>query len=101
VFATAVNRIEGLSIPPDHAGVFETTLFYAPHPELVQLNRLPSLTDAPLADDDVWETGRHDPEHPIWGVVGPDPRRFDPALAAPLFAGCIDWLAGRVRRQMP
>jgi creatinine amidohydrolase len=101
VLATAVNRIEGLAIPPDHAGVFETTLLFALHPELVQLDRLRSLADAPLADDDVWEAGRHDPAHPIWGVVGPDPRRFDPAAAAPLLAGCVDWLAEQSRHQLP
>ena len=101
VFSTAVNRIEGLTIPPDHAGVFETTLLYALHPQLMQLDRLPSLADAPLAHDDVWEAGRHDPAHPIWGVVGPDPRRFDPRAAAPLLAGCVDWLARQVRTQLP
>ena len=101
VFATAVNRIEGLAIAPDHAGVFETTLLYALHPQLMQLDRLPSLADAPLAHDDVWEAGRHDPVHPIWGVVGPDPRRFDPAAAAPLLAGCVDWLATQARHQLP
>jgi creatinine amidohydrolase len=101
VFATAVYRIEGLAIPPDHAGVFETTLLFALHPELVQLDRLRSLADAPLADDDIWEAGRHDPAHPIWGVVGPDPRRFDPAAAAPLLAGCVDWLVRQSRHQLP
>lgn len=100
VLATAVNRIENLSIPPDHAGVFETTLLYALHPELVQLDRLPTLADAPLAEGDVWEAGRHDPAHPIWGVVGPDPRRFDPSAATPLLAGCVDWLAARSRHSL-
>ena len=100
VSATAVNRIEGLSIPPDHAGVFETTLLYALHPHLVQLDRLPALSDAPLAEDDVWEAGRHDPAHPIWGVVGPDPRKFDRSAAAPLLANCVDWLVTQTRQAM-
>lgn len=98
VSATAVNRIEGLPIPADHAGVFETTLLYALHPHLVQLDRLSSLADAPLAEDDVWEAGRHDPAHPIWGVVGPDPRRFDPSAAEPVLAGCVDWLVAQSRQ---
>jgi len=98
VLTTAVNRIEGLPIPPDHAGIFETTLLYALHPHLVQLDRLSSLADAPLAEDDVWEAGRHDPAHPIWGVVGPDPRRFDPSAAEPVLAGCVDWLVAQSRQ---
>jgi len=101
VLATAVNRIRGLPIPPDHAGMFETTLLYALHPELVQLNRLASLADAPLSDDDVWEVGRHDPRHPIWGVVGPDPRKFNPLATAPLLSASVDWVKGEVRRNLP
>jgi len=99
VFATAVNRIEGLPIPPDHAGVFETTLLHALHPDLVQLDRLPSLAEAPLAAGDVWEEGRHDPKHSIWGVVGPDPRSFDPQQAQPLAAAAVEWLVASVRRE--
>lgn len=100
VLATAVNRAEGLSMPPDHAGVFETTLLFALHPDLVQLNRLPSLADAPLAISDDWEDGRHDPKHPIWGVVGPDPRAFDRQRAQPLAAAAVAWLVAQVRREL-
>jgi creatinine amidohydrolase len=100
VFATAVNRVEGLSLGPDHAGIFETTLLAALWPELVQLDRLPSLQDAPLRDGDVWEEGRHDPEHPLWGVVGPDPRNFDSDHAKPLLDATVAWLAGQVRKQL-
>jgi creatinine amidohydrolase len=100
VLATAVNRIEDLLIPPDHAGIFETTLLYALYPHLVQLDRLPPLADAPLAEGDVWETGRHDPAHPIWGVVGPDPRRFDSAAAAPLLTSSVDWLVAQSRQRL-
>jgi creatinine amidohydrolase len=95
VFAAAVNRIEGLDISPDHAGVFETTLLYAMHPNLVQIDRLPSLTSIPLTSDD-WGETRHDNKHPIFGVFGPDPRSFDPERAATLLAVAVDWLADRV-----
>lgn len=95
VFATAVNRVKGLDISPDHAGVFETTLLYAMHPNLVQIDRLPLLTDAPLTTDD-WGETRHDPKHPVFGVFGPDPRGFDPKRAATLLATAVDWLADRV-----
>ncbi len=95
VFASAVNRIEGLDIPPDHAGVFETTLLYAMHPNLVQIDRLPLLTDAPLTTDD-WSETRDDPKHSVYGVFGPDPRSFDPERAPTLLAVAVDWLADRV-----
>jgi creatinine amidohydrolase len=95
VFASAVNRIEGLDISPDHAGVFETTLLYAMHPHLVQIHRLPSLTHVPLTTDD-WGETRHDPKHPVFGVFGPDPRNFDPSRATILLADAVDWLAEKV-----
>jgi creatinine amidohydrolase len=100
VLATAVNRVEGLAIAPDHAGMFETTLLAALWPALVQLNRLPSLHDAPLADGDNWEEGRHDPSHPIWGVVGPDPRHFDAQQAKPLLDATVAGLINQVRESI-
>ena len=98
VFATAVNRIEGLSLPPDHAAIFETTLLAALWPHLVRLDRLASLKDAPLAPGDDWAQERHDPAHPIWGVFGPDPRNFDSRAAAPLLEASVTWLITQVRQ---
>jgi creatinine amidohydrolase len=100
VFATAVNRIEELPLAPDHAGIFETTLLAALWPELVQLNRLPSLQEAPLSGGDVWEEGRHDPQHPIWGVIGPDPRSFNVEHSKPLLNAAVAWLVTQVRHQL-
>jgi creatinine amidohydrolase len=100
VFATAVNRIEGLPLPPDHAGRFETTLLASLWPHLVQLNRLPSLEIAPLATGDVWEEGRHDPKHPIWGVVGADPRSYKPEDAEDLLIATVTWLVNEVRERV-
>jgi creatinine amidohydrolase len=94
VLATAVNRIEGLDIAPDHAGVFETTLLYAFHPELVQMDHLQSLANAPLTSDD-WSETRHDPQHPVFGVFGPDPRSFEPQRAVKLVTAAVDWLADK------
>jgi creatinine amidohydrolase len=94
VVATSVNRILGLTVPPDHAGIFETTLLYALHPNLVQLNRLPSIEDRPLSEGDVWAEGLHSPSHSIWGVIGADPRNFHPQAAAELLEKSVDWLAG-------
>jgi creatinine amidohydrolase len=99
VYATGVNRVKGLSFGPDHAGIFETTLLAALWPELVQLERLPTLQDAPLSTDDIWEKGRHNPEHPIWGVVGPDPRNFKVEQAKPLLGATVAWLVHEVRGQ--
>jgi creatinine amidohydrolase len=99
VYATAVNRVQGLTLGPDHAGIFETTLLAALWPELMQLERLPTLQDSPLSTDDIWEEGRHNVEHPIWGVVGPDPRNFKVEQARPLLGATVEWLVHEVRGQ--
>jgi len=68
VVATAVNRADIDDFPPDHAGLFETTLLAGLAPELVDMNQL-----APIGEDDN-KFDRFDPASPIWGVVGADPR---------------------------
>jgi creatinine amidohydrolase len=100
VIATAVNRVEELPFGPDHAGVFETTLLGGLWPNRVQIDRLSSIKAAPLAPGDVWEEGRHDPKHPLWGVVGPDPRAYDARQGPPLVAACVEWLIASVRREL-
>jgi creatinine amidohydrolase len=101
VMATAVNRIPGLQFAPDHAGIFETTLLAALHPELVHIQRLKSLAAAPLpANENDFGGSRHNPVHPIYGVFGPDPRHFDEQKAAPLLQACVEWLASQVKAEI-
>jgi creatinine amidohydrolase len=87
VVATSMNRCPDAGMPPDHAGVFETTLLSALHPETVDMTQLPNLETAPDTAD------RHDPDNPIWGVIGADPRLADLATADALKARMTDWLA--------
>jgi creatinine amidohydrolase len=102
IFATAVNRIGGLAFKPDHAGIFETTLLSAMWPNLVQLDRLPYQNDTPLPKGDSdFGNIRHDPNHPIWGVFGPDPRNFDTSQAQPLLDASVNWLAAEARKRLP
>jgi creatinine amidohydrolase len=96
VVATGVNRCPNSPIPPDHAGVFETSLLYSLWPDRVHVDRLPSPTDHPGVDPDGNPAGdhRHDPTHPLWGIFGPDPRSFDHDLASRLLETLVTWLAG-------
>jgi creatinine amidohydrolase len=102
VLALSVNRA-GTRTAPDHAGLFETSLLSALHPELVQLQRLPSLERAPSVDPggDVSGAHRHDAGHPLHGVFGPDPRTFDPGRAGELLEEIVTWLIGHVARVHP
>jgi creatinine amidohydrolase len=79
---------------PDHAGLFERTLFSAFWPGRVHLEKLPSLAESPSPDPDGDQTGphRHDPDHPLWGVIGQDPRTFDPGRTLQLLDAIVSRL---------
>jgi creatinine amidohydrolase len=97
--ATGVNRCPTSPIPPDHAGVFETSLLFSLWPDRVHVERLPSPTDHPGVDPDGNSVGehRHDPTHPLWGIFGPDPRSFDREQASRLLDTLVTWLAGNAK----
>jgi creatinine amidohydrolase len=99
VVARGVNMVEGVAIRPDHAGVFETTMLYALWPDRVDLSRLPPVDSGQLLTDD-FDEARHDPAHPLWGVFGPDPRRFDAQLAPALLGRAAEWLAEQAAQQV-
>lgn len=102
VMAYAVNRIEGLSIGPDHAALFETTLLAALHRELVQTDKLPSLEARPLCpDENPFGEARHERDHPLYGIFGPDPRHFKEGDAAALLNASVNWLVSQVRQALP
>jgi creatinine amidohydrolase len=92
VAASAVNRIPGIEFAPDHAGLFETTLLYGLHPDLVHEGRLPPKQGSE-AEADPYGAQRHAPDHPLWGIFGPDPRGFDRAKAEPLVDAIVAHLA--------
>lgn len=89
-----------LELAPDHAAIFETTLLGALWPDRVRLDLLPPIASAPSSDPGGNEMGpqRHDPRHPLYGIFGPDPRRYDPSRAPALLDAMVAWLVERVRR---
>ena len=85
--ALAVNRAEIPGFPPDHAGLFETTLLQGIAPGLVEVDRLGSGLDA---------LDRFDPGSPLWGIVGTDPRQTPPLSADQLVAALTGWIAASI-----
>jgi creatinine amidohydrolase len=94
--ALAINEVQGAAIGPDHAGVFETTLLHALWPERVAIDQLPPK-GAQASPDDPWSGARHDQNHPLWGIVGPDPRDFDTAKGPDLLEACVAWVTHSAR----
>jgi creatinine amidohydrolase len=79
----AVNRAAIPGFPPDHAGLFETTLLLGIDASLVDTARLGSGAD---------DKDRFDPSSPLWGIVGADPRQTPALSAAELVASVTNWL---------
>lgn len=97
VKALSINMVENSPIAPDHAGPFETTLLHALWPDRVDLSQLPPKPPRTgNIEEDGWGPQRHVVGHPLWGVVGPDPRDFDAALSPILLETAVTWLIGEV-----
>ena len=97
VRALSINMLPNSPIAPDHAGPFETTLLHALWPERVDIGQLPPKpVRTGNIEEDGWGPQRHVQGHPLWGVVGPDPRDFDPARGPELLEAVVAWLVGEV-----
>lgn len=82
-------------VAPDHAGVFESLLLAAIHPELVHVSKLPDLGSNPSVDPggNPFGAHRHETNHALWGVFGPDPRNINLDESAALLDALVVWLA--------
>lgn len=89
--ALGVNGNAGAAFPPDHAGLFETTLLAAFHPQTLDMSLLPIATPAEMGEDP-YGPQRHDPSHSLHGIFGPDPRNFRPDQATGLRKAMAGWL---------
>ena len=85
--ALAVNRANIRGFPPDHAGLFETTLLQGIDAELMDITQLSQMAD---------DKDRFDQSSPLWGIVGTDPRQAPPLPADELTSAVVDWLAASV-----
>lgn len=85
--ALSVNRACIPAFPPDHAGLFETTLLEGISPGLSNLAELGDEPDLPH---------RFDPASPLWGIVGADPRLVAPLDSASLVASIVGWMVAVV-----
>jgi len=80
-------------VAPDHAARFESLVLHALHPHLVDIAQLPDLGAFPAPQgEDPFGSDRHRPDHPLYGVFGPDPRDLDVADAGPLLEYLVQWV---------
>jgi len=91
ITATSIDRCPDMQLSPDHAGAFETALLSAIRPETVAIGRLPPVAVAPDHKD------RDDPESPLWGITGTDPRTVDLGEGDALRDRLVQWLSRLAR----
>ena len=96
--ALAINMELDDSLAPDHAGIFETTVLSYFHRKCIDISALPDVQEFPIEDVDENPYGlqRHDPDHVLWGIFGPDPRNYDPDIAEAL----VNKLSGAVELEV-
>jgi creatinine amidohydrolase len=95
ILPIGMNMIGGLALEPDHAALFETTLLGELWPAGVAIERLAALVGGPDADS--WSPRRHDPDHPLYGIFGPDPRAYDSVRGPKVLAQAVSWVTAAVR----
>jgi creatinine amidohydrolase len=98
VLGLAMNMGQNISMKPDHAGLFETTLLSAFWPETVDLQQLPPVQKGVDVDAGQSPYGpqRLDSAHPLWGIIGADPRTFARSMEQPLLEAMLSWFTQRV-----
>lgn len=98
VLGLAMNMGQGIPMKPDHAGMFETTLLGAFWPETVDLSELPEKIEGVDVDAGQSSYGKQrlDPNHPLYGIIGADPRDYNPEECATLLDSMMTWFNGRV-----
>lgn len=94
----SINRCAEAKLTGDHGAIFETSVLAQLHPELVQLDRLPSQETAPADDPDgnSWGEHRRDPANVLFGILGDDPRDYDAPQAEELLETLVRWFAAEV-----
>lgn len=89
--AFAVNRADVPCFPPDHAGLFETTLLAGLTEGLIDISTLGNAADT---------VDRFDPASPLWGIVGTDPRELPPSDGATVVRHLVTAITARVEPQL-
>lgn len=98
VLTLSISDLPNAPFPPDHGGLFETTVLAGLRPDLVHLERLPDRKTRPADDPGGNVSGpqRRDSHNVLYGVMGAAPRALDPAQAQSLAKRLTTWLIDQV-----
>lgn len=83
-----------LPIAPDHGGLFETALLQSLEPEAIDLTE---LADSVVSETNPAGPQRRDPSHPLYGIIGADPRPVTAEQANSLRDHLLSWIIQQTR----
>ncbi|BDS08551.1 creatinine amidohydrolase [Oceaniferula spumae] len=83
-----------LPIPPDHGGLFETALLQSLHPDAIDMAE---LSDELVEEKNPAGIQRRDPSHPLYGVIGADPRPVTAEQGEKLRDHLLAWILAEVK----
>ena len=83
-----------IKMEADHGAIFETSVLSQLQPELINLDNLPNIKEAPANDIDNNSKGNHrrDPDNILFGIFGDDPRNYEENKAKKILQKIINWL---------
>jgi creatinine amidohydrolase len=84
-----------LPIGPDHGGLFETALLQSLEPECIDLSELSSET---VEETNLAGPQRRDPSHPLYGIIGADPRPLTEDQGIKVREHLLEWVIKSVEQ---
>ncbi|NWK54154.1 creatininase family protein [Verrucomicrobiaceae bacterium N1E253] len=82
-----------LPIAPDHGGLFETSLLKSLEPEMIDLSE---LSDEIIEETNPAGPQRRDPSHPLYGIIGADPRGLTESHCKEIREHLLTWMIDEV-----
>lgn len=89
-----LSDCDDLPIAPDHGGLFETALLQSLDPDKIDLTE---LSDEPICESNPAGPQRRDPSHPLYGVIGADPRPVTNQQCIEVREHLLDWIVQQVQ----
>ncbi len=83
-----------MPIAPDHGGLFETALLKSLEPDMIDLSE---LSDETIEESNPAGPQRRDPSHPLYGVIGADPRPLTDEQCTAVREHLLAWIIGEVQ----
>lgn len=87
------DECSDLPIPPDHGGLFESALLKSLEPEMIDLGE---LSEEVVEETNLAGPQRRDPSHPLYGVIGADPRGLTDDDCVAVREHLLGWILGEV-----